>query len=72
MTNMTPEAKPTRILNRFGSDQVDSNKKSPIMDTGILFREPCGKAHEQQVTLLYIKPSNDDSNKSQKTNVPPN
>lgn len=40
MTNMTPEAKPTRILNRFGSDQVDSNKKSPIMDTGILFREP--------------------------------
>ena len=40
MTNTTPEAKPTPILNKFGRDQVVSKRISPIKDTGILFREP--------------------------------
>ena len=40
ITNITPDASPTKTLARFGRLHPLSNKTNPIIDTGILFREP--------------------------------
>ena len=40
MTNITPEAKPTSTLARLGKLILDSIRINPMIDTGILFKEP--------------------------------
>lgn len=40
ITNITPDARPTRTLSRLGRFHPDSNKNKPSIETGILFKDP--------------------------------
>lgn len=40
MTNMTPDARPTKTESKLGRFQPDSNNTSPSIETGILFNDP--------------------------------
>lgn len=57
ITNMTPEHSPTSTLARLGSDHPLSNRNKPMMDTGILFKEPCAKeTGKKMINFEALKP----------------